>query len=46
MDRIVTSLVEDLLYAQEIPLESPDKDFERFANYCIVSKEFNKLFDI
>lgn len=46
MDRIVTSLVEDLLHAQEIPLESPGKDFERFVNYCIVSKEYNKTFDI
>jgi len=46
MDRIVTSLVEDLLNVQEIPFDSPDKDFERFVNYCIVSKEYNKSFDI
>ena len=46
MDRIVTSLVEDLLREQEIPSENSSKDFERFANYCIVSKEYNKSFDI
>ena len=46
MDRIITSLIEDLLSAQEIPQESQDKDFERFANYCIISKEYNKSFDI
>lgn len=46
MDRIVKSLVEDLLAMQEIPSESPEKDFERFANYSIICNEFNKSFDI
>jgi AIPR protein len=46
MDRIVKSLVEDLLSSQEIKFESHDKDFERFVNYSIISKEFNKSFDI
>ncbi len=46
MDRSVKSLVEDLLNEQEIPLENSSKDFERFVNYSIVSKEYNKSFDI
>ena len=46
MDRIVTSLVQDLLNEHEIPHEDSAKDFERFVNYCIISKEYNKTFDI
>ena len=46
MDRIVGSLVEDLLSIQEISSESSEKDFERFVNYSIISKEFNRSFDI
>ncbi len=46
MDRIVTTLVKDLLDSQEIPLERSYKDFERFTNYCVISKEYNKSFDI
>ncbi len=46
MDRIVKSLVEDLLNSLELKSESQDIDFEKFANYCIISKEYNKSFDL
>jgi hypothetical protein len=46
MDRIVSRLVEDLLSIQEIASENPEKDFERFVNFSIISKEFNRSFDI
>jgi len=46
MDRIIKSLVEDLLSSLEIKPESQDIDFEKFANYCMISKDYNKSFDI
>ncbi len=46
MDRIINSLVKDLLETQEIPPDREDKDFERFVNYCVISKEYNKSFDL
>ncbi|NQU84483.1 MAG: AIPR protein, partial [Mariniphaga sp.] len=46
MDRIVKSLVEDLLKSLELSSEGIEKDFEKFSNYCLVSKEYNKSFDI
>ena len=46
MDRIVKSLVEDLLKTQEIKPELLSKDFERFVNYSVISTEYLKSFDI
>lgn len=46
MDRIVTSLVEDLLKAQELISDGQDKDFEKFSNFSIITSEYNKSFDI
>jgi len=46
MDRIVKSLVEDLLKSLELSSEGIEKDFEKFSNYCLISKEYNKSFDI
>ncbi len=46
MDRIIKSLVEDLLKTQEMTAENEDKDFERFVNYCIISREYNRSFDL
>ena len=46
MDRIVRSLVEDLLKSLELTSDGPEKDFEKFSNYCLVSKEYNKSFDL
>ena len=46
MDRITKQLVSDFLNSQEIESKSPDKDFELFANYCVLSKEYNRTFDV
>ncbi len=46
MDRIVSSLVADLLAQQELTTCGQDKDFEIFCNFCIISKEYNKEFDL
>lgn len=46
MDRIVKNLVNDLLKSSELPSEGQEKDFEKFSNYCLVSKEYNKAFDL
>lgn len=45
MDRITKQLVTDFLEAQEIKSASASEDFEKFTNYCIVSKEYNRTFD-
>lgn len=46
MDRIVKNLVEDLLKSLELSSDGPEKDFEKFSNYCLISKEYNKYFDL
>lgn len=46
MDRITKSLVEDFIVNQGIVSESDSKDFEKFANYSILSVEYQKSFDI
>jgi len=46
MDRIVKNLVEDLLRSLELSSDGPEKDFEKFSNYCLISKEYNKYFDL
>ncbi|MGO4366456.1 AIPR family protein [Pseudomonas sp. PAB10] len=45
MDRITKQLVEDFLVSQEIDSLTPSDNFEIFANYCVVSKEYNRTFD-
>ena len=46
MDRITESLISELLTNLEITPEGESKDFEKFANYTVVSNEYNKTFDI
>lgn len=45
MDRITKQLVEDFLEAHEIESAGPSDNFEVFANYCVVSKEYNRTFN-
>ena len=46
MDRITESLINELLTTLEIKTEGESKDFEKLANYTVVSNEYNKTFDI
>ncbi len=46
MDRITQSLIAELLETQEINSEGVTKDFEKLANYTVISNEYNKTFDI
>lgn len=46
MDRITKSLITELLETQELNSEGDSKDFEKLVNYCIVSNEYSKTFDI
>lgn len=46
MDRITKSLITELLKSQELNSEGDSKDFEKLVNYCIVSNEYSKTFDI
>lgn len=46
MDRITESLINELLTTLEITSEGEAKDFEKLANYTVVSNEYNKTFDI
>lgn len=46
MDRITQSLINELILNLELQSESESKDFERLANYSIVSNEYNKTFEI
>lgn len=46
MDRITKSLITELLTNQELTSEGDAKDFEKLVNYCIVSNEYSKTFDI
>lgn len=46
MDRITESLINELLTTLEITSEGESKDFEKLANYTVVSNEYNKTFDI
>lgn len=45
MDRITKQLVSDFLTLQDISPQGIEKDFELFANYCTLSKEYNRTFD-
>lgn len=46
MDRITESLINELLMNLELKSEGESKDFEKLANYTVVSNEYNKTFDI
>lgn len=46
MDRIVKNLIDDLLKSLELSSDGQEKDFEKFANYCLITKEYNKSFDL
>jgi hypothetical protein len=46
MDRITESLISELLTNLELKSEGESKDFEKLANYTVVSSEFNKTFDV
>nr|WP_315419950.1 AIPR family protein [uncultured Pedobacter sp.] len=46
MDRITESLIAELIVNQELTSEGESKDFEKLANYSIVSNEYNKTFEI
>lgn len=46
MDRITESLVSELLMNLGINSQGNSKDFEKLANYTVVSNEYNKTFEI
>lgn len=46
MDRITKQLVKDFLESQELSESAPDKDFELFSNFSVISKEYNRTFDV
>jgi len=46
MDRITKSLIAELLANQELDSEGISKDFEKLVNYCVVSNEYSKSFDV
>lgn len=46
MDRITKSLIEELLNKLELNSEGDSKDFEKLVNYCVVSNEYSKTFDV
>ena len=46
MDRITKSLIGELLINQELTSEGDAKDFEKLINYCIISSDYSKTFDL
>lgn len=46
MDRITKQLVKDFLDSQELLESTQDKDFELFSNFSVISKEYNRTFDV
>ena len=46
MDRITQSFIDELLEAEELNSQGVSKDFEKLANYSIISNEYNKTFDL
>lgn len=46
MDRITQSFINELLETQELKSQGESKDFEKLANYSIISNEYNKTFDL
>ncbi|WP_353147828.1 AIPR family protein [Flavobacterium sp.] len=46
MDRITQSFIKELLETEELISKGESKDFEKLANYSIISNEYNKTFDL
>ena len=46
MDRITKTLVEDFLNSLDLKPGDMSRDFEKFVNYTIISKEYTKTFDV
>ncbi|BCY27964.1 AIPR family protein [Flavobacterium okayamense] len=46
MDRITQSFIDELLETEELKSEGESKDFEKLANYSVISNEYNKTFDL
>lgn len=46
MDKITKSLLSDFLNSQEINSSNDSDDFEKFANYSVISNEYTKTFDV
>lgn len=46
MDRILKQLLADFLESQELKSIDVGADFERFANYSVISQEFNRSFEV
>lgn len=46
MDRITKSLIAEMLANQELISHGDAKDFEKLVNYCVISNEYSKTFEI
>lgn len=46
MDRITKSLMEAFLKEHEIESEGEATDFEKFCNYCVISREYPETFKV
>ncbi len=46
MDRITASLLTDFKITQSLTSLSDDRAFERFANFCVISKEYQDTFNV
>ncbi len=46
MDRITKNLMQAFLKEHEIDSEKEDVDFEKFCNYCVISREYPETFKV
>lgn len=46
MDKITKSLIKAFLKEHEIDSEKEDVDFEKFCNYCVISREYPETFKV
>lgn len=46
MDRITKNLLNDFLNVFSFSATEESEDFERFCNYCVLSKEYSDTFDV
>jgi hypothetical protein len=46
MDRITRNLLDDFISEQRLDVLDESQAFERFSNFCVVSKEYSETFDI
>lgn len=46
MDKITKSLIKAFLKEHEIDSEKEDVDFEKFSNYCVISREYPETFKV